>query len=97
MAAALAGLGRLDEGEIDDANQALELGLDRQNIWTQTLDRAAQRGNAGMVALIAAIGMQSGNWSGIPASHLYHIVRALRLSGLTAEARMIAAEAITRA
>ncbi|MEQ9662798.1 MAG: hypothetical protein RLN87_09650 [Parasphingopyxis sp.] len=97
LAAALAGLGRLDEGEIGDANEALDLGLDRQNIWTQTLDRAAQRQNAGMVAVIAAIGMQSPSWSGIPPAHLYHVVRALRLSGRMAEARMIAAEAITRA
>lgn len=97
LAAALAGLGRLDEGDIASANDDLALGLDRQNIWTQAIDRAAQRGSAGMVALLAAIGMQSPNWSGIPPAHLYHVVRALRIAGHEAEARMIAAEAMTRA
>jgi hypothetical protein len=43
------------------------------------------------------MGMQSSSWEGIPPRHLYHIVRAFRLAGREPEARMIAAEAVTRA
>ncbi len=96
LAAALAGLGRLDSGEISDANDDLALGLDVENVWTRQIDRAARARRVGVVALLAAVGMQSPNWSGIPPSHLYHVVRAYRLAGREPEARMIAAEAITR-
>lgn len=96
LAAALAGLGRLDSGEISDANDDLALGLDVENVWTRQIDRAARTRRVGVVALLAAVGMQSPNWSGIPPSHLYHVVRAYRLAGREPEARMIAAEAITR-
>jgi hypothetical protein len=40
--------------------------------------------------------MQSADWSGVPPEHLYRIMRALRQVGLEFEARMIAAEALTR-
>jgi hypothetical protein len=42
-----------------------------------------------------AAGLQAQDWSQIPAQHLYYMTRSLRLVGLEAEARMIAAEAIT--
>lgn len=97
LAAALAGLGRLEEGEIGEAERLFDLGLSQENIWTRQLERAARGRRLGLVALIAAIGMQAESWSGIPPHHLYHIVRAYRLAGREPEARMIAAEAITRA
>lgn len=92
LAAALAGLGRLDEGS------AQSLGVDtaRENDWTRALDRAASAGSSGTVALLAAVGLQAGAWNGVPPDHLFRIVRALRQAGLEFEARMIAAEAITR-
>jgi hypothetical protein len=40
--------------------------------------------------------MQAADWQRVPPSHLFRIVRALRLAGLEFEARMIAAEALTR-
>jgi hypothetical protein len=40
--------------------------------------------------------MQTGDWRGVPAEHLFHITRALRQVGMDYEARMIAAEAIAR-
>jgi hypothetical protein len=40
--------------------------------------------------------MQTADWRGIPPEHLYHIVSALRRVGLEYEARMIAAEALSR-
>jgi len=92
LAAALAGLGRVDDGV------ARSLGVDvgREDGWTQALDRAAASGQAGTVALLAAVGMQSAEWSGVPPEHLYRVMRALRQVGLEYEARMIAAEALTR-
>jgi hypothetical protein len=51
----------------------------------------------GAVAILCAVGLQADNWSDIPPEHLYHIVSALRRVGLEPEARMIAAEAVTRA
>jgi hypothetical protein len=40
--------------------------------------------------------MQGNDWSRLPAGHLYHVVAALHRVGLDPEARMIAAEAISR-
>ncbi|MEO1168325.1 MAG: hypothetical protein AAFW97_06415 [Pseudomonadota bacterium] len=97
LAAALAGLGRLDAGEIRQADGQFDLGLGRETVWTRQLERVARAERVGMVALISAIGMQADSWAGIPPRHLYHIVRAYRLAGRDAEARMIAAEAVTRA
>ncbi|MGP1284094.1 MAG: hypothetical protein ACTS1X_14060 [Parasphingopyxis sp.] len=97
LAAALAGLGRLDAGEIGEADRTFNLGLTREGIWSRQLERVARGQRVGLVALISAIGMQANSWAGIPPRHLYHIVRAYRLAGREPEARMIAAEAITRA
>jgi len=97
LAAALAGLGRLDGAEIRDADSSFDLRIDEEDIWSRQLDRVARGQRVGLVALISAIGMQADSWSGIPPRHLYHIVRAYRLAGREPEARMIAAEAITRA
>jgi hypothetical protein len=46
---------------------------------------------------LSALGLQGGNWKSVSPAHLYHAVSALRRVGLGAEARMIAAEALTRA
>ena len=92
LAAALAGLGRMDD------NAAVAQGIDvaRTDAWTEALDRAASAGQGGTVALLVAVGMQVPDWRGVPPEHLYHITRALRRVGLEYEARMIAAEALTR-
>ena len=90
LVAALAGLGRLqDPGS---------LGVDPEprNRWAQMIAAAARNRQPGTVALLAAVGMQTGGWQGVPPRHLYQIVRALREVGLDYEARMIAAEAMTR-
>jgi hypothetical protein len=58
---------------------------------------AASRGERGNVALLAAVGLQTDDWAGVPPSHLYFITAALRRVGLDPYARMIAAEAMTRA
>jgi hypothetical protein len=95
LLAGLAGLGRIDSGQAASAASDLGVDLGKQTRWTRAISEAATRGEPGMVALIAATGMQ-GDWSTMPPYHLYHIVRALRQVGLASEARMIAAEALVR-
>jgi len=94
LVAALAGLDRLEDAEGAAADVGVSLG--RQNQWTRLLERAVQRRQQGSVVLLAAAGMQTGGWAGVPPEHLYRIVNALRRVGLDYEARMIAAEALAR-
>jgi len=95
LLAGLAGLGRIDAGAAASAASDLEVDLAKQTRWSRAIMAAAERREPGMVALLAAAGMQ-GEWSKVPPYHLYYIVRALREVGLAAEARMIAAEALVR-
>ncbi|HEX2812143.1 MAG TPA: hypothetical protein VHO04_05605 [Sphingopyxis sp.] len=95
LVAGLAGLGRIDAGQAASAAGDLDVNLGKQTRWSRAIMAAAERREPGMVALIAAAGMQ-GDWSKIPPYHLYYITRALRDVGLEAEARMIAAEALVR-
>jgi hypothetical protein len=95
LLAGLAGLGRIDPDQAASAASDLGVDLGKQTRWTRAISDAAARREPGMVALLAATGMQ-GDWSKIPPYHLYHIVRALREVGLPSEARMIAAEALVR-
>ncbi len=96
LVAALAGLERLDSGDVDGLAEDLDLRLGVATPWSRMIGQAAERGQAGTVALLAGVGMQTGEWRGVPAEHLFHIIRALRRVGLEYEARMIAAEAIAR-
>ncbi|HLL30596.1 MAG TPA: hypothetical protein VK403_06340 [Allosphingosinicella sp.] len=90
LVAALAGLGRL--------NDPLPYGVSPapRSRWANIITAAARANQPGTVALLAGVGMQTGSWRGVPPEHLYHIVRALKEVGLEYEARMIAAEAMTR-
>jgi hypothetical protein len=92
LVAALAGLGRISP------EQAARAGfrLDNGDVWTAALDRATQERAPGTIALIAGVGMQTADWSGVPPLYLFRIVRALRTVGMDYEARMIAAEALAR-
>ncbi|MFC7497632.1 hypothetical protein ACFQRC_00155 [Enterovirga sp. GCM10030262] len=96
LLAALAGLGRIDDQA--QARLAGDLGLqfDAENQWTRMLEQAVRSRQPGTVALLAGIGMQTGDWRGVPPEHLYHVVSALRRVGLDYYARMIAAEALAR-
>jgi hypothetical protein len=92
LVAALVGLGR---GGAELAGEhGVDLGL--ENRWTQALDEAARSRRPGAVALLAAVGLQAGDWAEVPAAHLFRILRALRAVGYDYEARMIAAEAVMR-
>lgn len=94
--AGLAGLGRLTPDDVERGAQALDVPIGAANSWTRALDRAVEADQPGTVVLLAAIGMQTPSWRGVPAAALYRIVAALRAVGLDGEARMIAAEALTR-
>lgn len=96
LVAGLAGLGRLDAADVTRLSQTLSMPLDTQNSWTRAIDSAAVRHEPGTVVLLAAVGMQTTDWRGVPPLALYHITRAMRAVGMEAEARMIAAEAIAR-
>lgn len=96
LVAALAGLGRIPGGAQSPLAEDLGVRLGVGNAWTAMIGDAAAKRQPGTVALLAAVGMQTADWRGVPPEHLYHIVRALRLAGLDYEARMIAAEALTR-
>lgn len=95
LLAGLAGLGRIDAEARSDFAGDLKVNVARQTEWSRAITSAAERGEQGTVALMAIAGLQAPSWSLIPANHLYHIVRSLRRVGLEAEARMIAAEAVT--
>ena len=95
--AGLAGLGRLAPGDIERAAQALDVKIGTENSWTRAMDRAVEANQPGTIVLLAAIGMQTPSWQGVPPAALYRIVSGLRAVGLEGEARMIAAEAIARA
>lgn len=96
LVAALAGLERLSESDVPALASALDLRLGGSDPWSVAIDRAARDREPATVALLAAVGMQTGDWYGVPPRHLFRIVRALRAVGLDYEARMIAAEALAR-
>ncbi len=93
LLAALAGLGASNDGGWD--------GLRGQYLpraatsWSRAIDAAARAGRGGEVAILAATGLQ-GRWGDVPPQHLNHIIAALVRSGRPVEARLLAAEAVTR-
>jgi hypothetical protein len=95
--AGLAGLGRLDLDAAQDFASRLNGQLGGSTRWTTAIDQAAGVRNQTLVALLVGLGMQGDSWAKMTPRHLFHIVRALDRVGLSAEARMIAAEGVTRA
>jgi hypothetical protein len=97
LVAALAGLGRISPEDAQSLATDYRLPLGLQNSWTRAIDHAAQANQPATVALLAAAGMQTLSWKAVHPAYLMHMVSALRRVGREPEARMIAAEAITRA
>jgi hypothetical protein len=93
FAAALAGLARLDPA----VAQSYGADVQGDNAWTRAIDRAAAQGRPGEVLVLSAVGLQTQDWRGVSPAALFHIVNALRVAGLGSTARMVAAEAVTRA
>lgn len=96
LLAGLAGLGRLNTADAERGAQALDVRIGGANAWTRAIDAAGRRGEPGMVALLAAVGMQAPNWEYVTPEALFHIVAAMRAAGMGNYARMIAVEAVTR-
>jgi hypothetical protein len=96
LLAGLAGLGRLNTADAERGAQALDVRIGGANAWTRAIDAAGRRGEPGMVALLAAVGMQAPNWDYVTPEALFHIVAAMRAAGMGNYARMIAVEAVTR-
>src|SRR3546814_1011046 len=68
LVAGLAGLGRLDANAAASAASDLSVDLGKQTRWSRAIMAAAERREPGMVALLAAAGMQ-GEWSQLPPYH----------------------------
>ena len=96
LLAGLAGLGRVDASTAGSFADKLGIDLDRQTKWSRLIDQAADLNNRELVVLLAGVGMQGSGWDKMTSVNLYHIVSALNRVGLSAEARMIAAEAVAR-
>ena len=94
--AAMAGLGRMPPEDVESMAESLTIPIGTPTRWTRALDRAVVANQPATVALLCAIGMQRRDFSDIPAVQLYHVISALRRVGYSNEARMIAAEALTR-
>ncbi|WP_300975037.1 hypothetical protein [Sphingomonas sp. LHG3406-1] len=96
LVAGLAGVGRISSEAATNLNREYGFGLGRENSWTRLMNEAGERGQAGSVMLLAAVGMQARDPVRIPASHLFRSLRAMRGAGLDHQARMIAAEMLAR-
>jgi len=96
LLAGLAGLGRLDADDAAGIAEDLGVNLIHASAWSDKITLAAQQNNPALVALLAGLGMQGTGWDRMTARQLYFIVRSLDRAGLSAEARMIAAEAVAR-
>ena len=93
LLAALSGLGQARGGDWDGLKRGAIRPL--ANRWTAALADAARRRAAGEVVLLAATGLQGG-WADVPPAHIEAIVAALAACGRGSEARLLAAEAVTR-
>jgi len=96
LLAALSGLDRLQTEEQMKLLQEYQVGFDNRSNWARLLLQAADRKEPATVALLVAVGMQRSNWRGMPSSMFATMIRALHDVGMDGEARMIAAEAMTR-
>jgi hypothetical protein len=96
LVAGLAGLGRITTANANSLNRRYGLGLGRTSSWTRTIDAAASRGQAGTVIVLTGTGLQTPSFERLPAAHLYHAIMGLKRTGQDFNARMIAAEALSR-
>lgn len=95
LLAGLAGLGRVDAQASRDFAERIDVNIALRTPWARAITAAAARGEAGTVVLLSAVAMQGAGWQKIPAHRLFYITRSLKQVGLEADARMIAAEAVS--
>jgi hypothetical protein len=96
LIAALAGLGRLGGEDAPKLYSDHGVTFDLTSNWAMLIRRAAFDKQPGTVALLVAMGMQRMDWRSVSPAMFYTMIRSLRLVGLEGEARMMAAEAMTR-
>jgi hypothetical protein len=96
LVAGLAGLGRISTDAANSLNRRYGLGLGRTTSWTRIIDAAANRGQGGTVLVLTGTGFQTPSLERVPAAHMYHAIAALKRTGQDFNARMIAAEALSR-
>ena len=93
---ALAGLDRMQTQEQMRLLVDHQVGFDNRSNWARMLLQAADRKEPATVALLVAAGLQKGSWARISPAMFATMIRALHDVGLDGEARMIAAEAMSR-
>lgn len=95
----LGALAALDRLGTQDQMQLLvdyKVGFDNRSNWARILLQAADRGEPATVALMVAAGLQRTGWAGVSPAMFATMIRALNEVGMDGEARMIAAEAMSR-
>ncbi len=97
LVAGLAGLGRVSSEFLVAQSDDLGAPLAKQSAFARVIGNAAKRQEPGSVTLLAMLALQGTNWSQVKPDQFYALIRAMRMVGLEAEARMIVAEAVTRA
>ncbi|ATE64874.1 hypothetical protein [Rhizorhabdus dicambivorans] len=96
LLAALAGLDRLRTEDQMRLLQDHRVGFDNRSNWGRLLLQAADRKEPATVALLVAAGLQKTGWGGVNSAMFATMIRALHDVGLDGDARMIAAEAMSR-
>lgn len=96
LVAGLAGLGRINERTANSLNRRYGLGLTKRSNWTRMINAAAARGQGGTVLVLTGTGLQTPDFSDLPAAYMFHAIRGLTRTGQDFHARMIAAEALSR-
>ena len=96
LVAGLAGLGKIDSNAASSLNARHGLRLGRRSSWTQAIDHAASLDQPATVLLLIGTGLQTESFAGVPPSHQFHSIAALKNTGQDFTARMIAAEALAR-
>ena len=96
LVAGLAGLGRISADAANSLNRRYGLALGRTTSWTRMIDSAAGRGQGGTVLVLTGTGFQTPSLERVPAAHMYHAISGLKRTGQDFNARMIAAEALSR-
>jgi hypothetical protein len=93
LLAALDGLGMMREGDWAGPREALA--SNAESGWARAIAAAGDKRHSGAVIMLAATGLQ-GAMADVPAQHVQAITRALVASGRMVEARLFAAEVLSR-
>jgi len=96
LIAGLAGLGRINTATAGRLNRVHRLGLGGSTGWSNLIDGAMRRRQAGTTLLLTASALQGGDFGQVRGIYIYHSINALQRTGQGYLARMIAAEALAR-